>query len=120
MGMSRSRHWESVRSLVVQSRRDSDDFDPAVGDPPVCIEEGVRPIVELYARVRRSEDALSDVERSLLAGVLNDWLRHYAACHDTHAVEEYTVHEVAMAYARGDSLAATLDSLLGLETERQF
>jgi len=124
--MSRSAHWEDVRDLVEESRRRCSEFDPATGDPTIPLERGVRPIVSLYAKIRGAGESLTDVERSLLSGALNDWLRLYAECHGYHHESSYTVHEVATAYARERDLETTLRRLLGVDagagsrSERQF
>jgi hypothetical protein len=112
--MSRSKYWEEVRSVVRQSRLNLDAFDPDRDDPAQCVKAGVRPIVSLYVRVRRDGATLSDVERSLLSGELNDWLSAYARAHGTACGADFTVHEVAMAYARDDSLERAVRRLLGL------
>lgn len=113
--MSRSKYWEEVRSVVRQSRLNFDGFDPDRDDPTRCVEAGVRPIVSLYVQARRDGAALSDVERSLLSGVLNDWLSAYARAHGVATGADFTVHEVAMAYARDDSLESAMRRLLGLD-----
>jgi hypothetical protein len=113
--MSRSKYWEEVRSVVRQSRLNLDAVDPDRDDPSRCLETGVRPIVSLYVRVRRDGGSLSDVERSLLDGELNDWLSMYARVRGTARDVDVTVHEVAMAYARDESLERAIGRLLDLE-----
>jgi hypothetical protein len=110
--MSRSAHWQAVRNLVERSRRRSTAFDPAEGDPVVPVREGITPIVSLYVHAQADGDGLTDVERSLLSGALNDWLQLYAECRDTHCEGSFTVHEVATAYARDRDIETTLSRLV--------
>lgn len=102
-----SDHWDEVAAVVRQSRRRLGRFDPAVDSRRVACREGVAPIVELYVAVRRRGSALSDVERSLLSGALNDWLDAYGHCVDRSLDAEFSLHEVALTYAHeGDVVNA--------------
>lgn len=112
--MNRSDHWRDVADVAERTRTQAADFDPESQDPAECIDSGVRPIVALYVKVRRSGDTLSEVERSLLEGALNDWLGKFAACYDRPFDGGYTVREVAMAWARDGSLRETVRDLVGV------
>ncbi|MFB6155984.1 MAG: hypothetical protein ABEJ22_08815 [Haloferacaceae archaeon] len=116
--MSRSSHWEEVRAVVEQSRQDAAAYDPDGGDPDVCIERGVRPIVSLYVRAHRNGESLSDVERSLLSSLLNDWLSLYAQAQSDHLDADFTVHEVATAYVESTSLRGAVRDLTNLPSRR--
>ncbi|WP_096389311.1 hypothetical protein [Halopenitus persicus] len=94
-GGTRSTYWETVADVVERARRRHERFDPAGDDPTTAIDEGIRPIVAVYARARRDGVALSAVERSLLEGVLNDWLAAYAGCVGRTIENSYSIHEVA-------------------------
>lgn len=115
--MSRSSHWRDVADVAERTRTQSADFDPEEDDPAACIHAGVEPIVTLFVRVRRSGDELSEVERSLLEGALNDWLGKYAACFDRPFDGGYTVREVAMAWVENGALEETVRELVGVDAE---
>ncbi|MFB6127458.1 MAG: hypothetical protein ABEJ79_09235 [Halolamina sp.] len=107
-----SDHWDEVAAVVRQSRRRLKGFDPAVDSRTVACREGIAPIVELYVAVRRRGDSLSDVERSLLSGALNDWLDAYGRCVDRSPDGEFSLHEVALTYAREGSVVDTVVALV--------
>lgn len=113
-GGARSAFWGEVRAVAETSRQRVEEFDPAAHGPDECVREGIAPIVSLYVRVSRRGDSLSEVERSLLSGVLNDWLAAYAACHETGFEGGYTVREVALQYATNGSLEETVADLVGV------
>ena len=108
----RSPVWGAVADLVERSRRQQAAFDPGTGTPEECI-ESVAPIVELYARARSRGVELSSVERSLLEGVLNDWLRSYAVCRNFDSFEGtvFSIHEVAVRVAEEDDVRAGIERL---------
>ncbi|MGZ0746063.1 MULTISPECIES: hypothetical protein [unclassified Haloparvum] len=107
----RSAYWDEVATLVEQSRGRFEEFDPETGDAQVPITEGVVPIVELYVEVRRDDVTLSQVERSLIEGLLNDWLNAYARAHDTSCPGEFSVHDVVLAFAEAGSLEDAVHDL---------
>ncbi|UIO98943.1 hypothetical protein Hbl1158_10390 [Halobaculum sp. CBA1158] len=111
--VSRSPRFQEVTGLAEASRRKCRRFDPD-DDPAADAVAGVRPLVRVYVECRRDGVELSAVERSLLAGAINDWLRAYAAARDLPPFDgtAFSVHEVAMEYARVGDLRATLDRLL--------
>ena len=113
--MSRSAYWRDVASVAETTRRDCEAFDPESGDPITCIGSGVAPIVALFVRVRREGELLSDVERSLLEGALNDWLAAFATCHDVSFEGGYTVREVAIAWRGDGDLGETVRELVGVD-----
>jgi hypothetical protein len=117
--MKRSAYWEEVTTLVERSREACAAFDPAADDATARepLAEGVRPILRLYVRSRREGEPLSAVEESLLEGALNDWLDHYAACHETVPDDHVTLHEAAMEYAESGSLRAATRTLVGVDAE---
>ncbi|MFB6235302.1 MAG: hypothetical protein ABEH81_03205 [Halopenitus sp.] len=108
----RSAYWDEVATLVEQSRGRFEEFDPETGSDTVPLAEGVVPIVELYAEVRRDDMTLSQVERSLLEGVLNDWLNAYARAHDTSCPGEFSVHDVVLAFAEAGSVEDAVHDLV--------
>lgn len=108
----RSAYWDEVATLVDQSRGRYEEFDPETGSHEVPIAEGVVPIVELYVQVRRNDVTLSQVERSLLEGVLNDWLNAYARAHETSCPAEFSVHDVVLAFAEAGSLETAVHDLV--------
>lgn len=108
----RSAYWDEVATLVEQSRDRYEAFDPETGDERVPITEGVVPIVELYAEVRRDDVTLSQVEQSLLEGVLNDWLNAYAQVHETSCPGEFSVHDVVFALTKAGSLERAVHDLV--------
>lgn len=108
----RSAYWDEVAALVEQSRGRFAEFDPETGDERVPIDEGVMPIVELYAEARRDDVTLSQVERSLLEGVLNDWLGAYAHAHGTTCPGEFSVHDVVLAFRKAGSLEPAVHDLV--------
>lgn len=108
----RSPVWGAVAELVERSRRTQETFDPETGTPRECAAE-VAPIVRLYADAKRRGIELSAVERSLLEGVLNDWLRSYAVCRGFPTFEGtvFSVHEVAVRVAEEDDVRRGIDRL---------
>lgn len=108
----RSAYWDEVATLVEQSRGRFEAFDPETGNEQVPIAEGVVPIVELYVEIRRNDVTLSQVERSLIEGVLNDWLNAYARAHGTSCPGEFSVHDVVLAFAEAGSLEDAVHDLV--------
>lgn len=108
----RSAYWDEVASLVEQSRGRFEQFDLETDDEAIPIRDGIMPIVELYAEARRDDVTLSQVERSLLEGVLNDWLNAYARMHGTACPGEFSVHDVVLAFAEAGSLETAVHDLV--------
>jgi hypothetical protein len=108
----RSAYWDEVATLVEQSRDRFESFDPETDGEQVPIAEGVLPIVELYVEVRRDDVTLSQVERSLIEGVLNDWLSAYASVHGTSCPGEFSVHDVVLTLTRTGSLERAVHELV--------
>lgn len=108
----RSPVWGAVADLVERSRRAQEAFDPESGTPGECVAE-IEQIVRLYATARRRGVELSAVERSLLEGVLNDWLRSYAVCRELPAFEGsvFSVHEVAIRVAKERDVHSGINGL---------
>ncbi|WP_280536592.1 hypothetical protein [Halopenitus sp. POP-27] len=94
-GGTRSAYWESVASVVERARRRHERFDPTDDAAAAAIDDGIRPIVVVYARARRDGVTLSPVERSLLESVLNEWIATYADCLDRSIENTYSLHEIA-------------------------
>lgn len=109
---SRSAYWDDVVDLVERSRRDCEAFDPDAERPAAALDEGIAPILSLYIEARREGVRLSTVERSLLEGVLNDWMEAYARSRGEPCSGGYTLHEVAIEYSRRESLVETVDGVL--------
>lgn len=113
--MSRSARWRDVAAVAERTREECAEFDPETDSPAKCVDAGVRPIVTLFLTVREEGETLSEVERSLLEGALNDWLRAYASCFDRAFDGGYTVREVAMACLSNGPLDETVRTLVGVE-----
>lgn len=111
---ARSAAWSEVRAVAESARQSLESFDPESDPPSVPVEKGVGPIISVYVELRREEQELTEVERSLLAGLLNDWLGAYAACHGVGFEGSYTVREVALRYAEHGSLQETVRELVDL------
>jgi hypothetical protein len=99
-----SAHWERVRTLASESRRDRESFDPPAEPPDEeqakrYLVEGVGPAVSVYVEGRTggSNAAFSDVELSLLERALNDWLTLYARCYGVELDADFSVREAATA-----------------------
>lgn len=109
----RSLRWRSVTTLAERSRRDCREFDPEAATPADAVDEGIEPLLTEYVRCRREDVRLSAVERSLLEGALNDWLRAYAATRGLPTFEgtAFSVHELAIEYARTGETAAAVRHL---------
>jgi hypothetical protein len=109
----RSQVWEEVAVLTEESRSEQAAFDPETGTPAECIESGIAPIVRLYVHACREGVDLSAVERSLLEGVLNDWLRSYADMRGYPSFEGtgFSLHEVAMEFAAAGDVEAAVERL---------
>lgn len=105
----RSVRWRAVTTLAESSRHDCRSFDPEESSPADAVAHGIDPLLGEYVRCCRDGVRLSAVERSLLEGALNDWLRAYATARGLPAFEgtAFSVHELAIEYARaGDTVEA--------------
>ncbi|QHS16421.1 hypothetical protein [Halopenitus persicus] len=111
-GGTRSAYWETVAAVVERARRRHERFDPADDAAATAIDEGIRPIVAVYARARRDGVTLSAVERSLLEGVLNDWLAAYAGCLGRSIENTYSIHEVARTCREHGTVADAVDAIV--------
>jgi hypothetical protein len=109
----RSALWREVAGLAEESRREHESFDPGSGSPRDCIETGIAPILRLYVHACREGIDLSAVERSLLEGALNDWLRSYAEVRDFPSFEgtAFSLHEVAMEFADAGDVGCAVERL---------
>ncbi|MFB6177423.1 MAG: hypothetical protein ABEI99_09820 [Halobaculum sp.] len=110
---ARSPVWDAVADLAADSRRRQAAFDPDTGTAAHCIESGVQPILDFYVRACREDVDLSAVERSLLEGVLNDWLRSYATVvgHETFEGTAFSLHELAIEYANAGDVQRAVERL---------
>lgn len=108
----RSAVWGAVAEVTERSHRRHAEFDPENGSPDDCVAE-IEPIVRLYAEARSEGVQLSAVERSLLDGVLNDWLRSYAVCRGLPAIDgsPFSIHEVATRVAEVGDVAGGVETL---------
>jgi hypothetical protein len=111
-GGTRSAYWETVAAVVERARRRHERFDPTADDPGTAIDAGIRPIVAVYANARRDGVTLSAVERSLLEGVLNDWLVAYAGCLGRSVENSYSIHEVARTCRDHGTVADAVDAIV--------
>lgn len=109
----RSVRWRAVSTLAESSRRDCRSFDPDASSPADAISAGVDPLLTEYVRCCREGVRLSAVERSLLEGALNDWLRAYASARGLPTFEgtAFSVHELALEYAREGDTADAVEQL---------
>ncbi|WP_232687280.1 hypothetical protein [Halobacterium zhouii] len=101
---SHSAHWERVRALAEESRRDRESFDPPTEPPDEeqakrYLVEGVGPAVSVYVEGRTggSNAAFSDVELSLLERAMNDWLTLYTRCYGVELDADFSIREAATA-----------------------
>ncbi len=102
-----------MTTLAETSRHQCQSFDPEESTPAEAIAEGIEPLLTEYVRCCRDGIRLSAVERSLLEGALNDWLRAYAAARELPAFEgtAFSVHELAIEYARTGETAEAVEQL---------
>ena len=108
----RSPVWGAVAEVTERSHRRHAAFDPENATPADCVDE-IEPIVRLYAKARSEGVQLSAVERSLLDGVLNDWLRSYAVCRGLPAFDgsPFSVHEVTTRVAEAGDVTRGVETL---------
>ena len=109
----RSSRWRAVTTLAESSRRACRVFDPEDASPADAVADGIDPLLTEYVRCCRDGVRLSAVERSLLEGALNDWLRAYATARGLPAFEgtAFSVHELAIEYARQGDVTAAVEHL---------
>ncbi|WP_435125931.1 hypothetical protein [Halobaculum sp. D14] len=102
-----------VSAFAELLRRRRDSFDPDDDTAADAIRFGVAPLVHAYVRCCRVDAELSPVERSLLEGTLNDWLRAYAESRGLPAFDgtAFSIHEIAMEYADCRDVAAAVSRL---------